>query len=125
MAAERSRCAAGRGLRLALLWFQFDAAHVKLAPAKQRSAEGAAGACGKEIGDRELLSAVLASRLRGNLNDVELRAFRASSQRDEIEAEGYSVRRDAGHGANFDIYAGYSPPMRGFVDERHDPLSDR
>ena len=125
MAAERSRCAAGRGLRLAILRFQFDAAHVKLAPAKQRPAEGAAGACGKEISDRELLSAVLASRLRGNLNYVELRAFRASSLRDEIEAESYRVRRDARHGANFDIDASYSPPTRGFVDECHDPLSDR
>jgi len=125
MAAERSRCAAGRGLRLALLWFQFDAAHVKLAAAQQRLTKGAAGACGKEITHWELQSAVLASRRRGDLNDIEPRAFRAGSLRDEIEAESYCVWRDTRHDANFDIDAGYSSPTRGFIDERHDPLSDR
>jgi len=125
MAAERDRCDAGRGFRLALLRFQLDAADIKLATAQQRFAKGAARACGKEIRDRELQSAVLASRRRGNLNDIEPRAFRASSLGDEIEAESYCVRRDARHGANFDIDAGYSPPTRGFVDDCHDPLSDR
>ena len=98
MAAERDRCDAGRGFRLALLRFQLDAADIKLATAQQRFAKGAARACGKEIRDRELQSAVLASRRRGNLNDIEPRAFRASS-----------------------LGAGYSPPTRGFVDDCRSP----
>src|ERR1019366_10776458 len=116
MAAERSRCAAGRGFCLAHLRLQFEAAHIKLAAAQQRLTKGAAGACGKEISHRELQSAVLASRRRGDLNDIEPRAFRAGSLRDEIEAESYCIRRDARHGANFDIDAGYSPPTRSCVD---------